>query len=284
MYGDLVSVIIPTYNRKNIIKRAIDSVLKQTYKNIELIIVDDCSTDGTMEEIQKYYNHIENLIYVINDTNQGAGKSRNIGAEYASGDYIAFQDSDDEWMPSKLEHQMRQISDAPEIGMVYCSYSFQTPDGRTLAYPSSELPLDALGENIYPFILVYPLIGTPTMLINKEKFIAVGGFNENLKSLEDYEFSVRFAYQYKIAYVNLPLVITHETSGGVNAQNIEKIITQCTILDIFYDELKYYGLLDLKLSSVHQRAKDFLCEKEFFHLLAQMEQEEYRQYAAGIEA
>ena len=100
----LISVIIPTYNRENTITRSIDSVLNQNYENIELIIVDDRSDDNTKDIIEKYTD--SRIKYIYNDTDKhGAGAARNIGIMAATGELIAFNDSDDEWLPGKLRDQ-----------------------------------------------------------------------------------------------------------------------------------------------------------------------------------
>lgn len=107
--NELISVILPTYNRKNTIKRAIDSVLNQTYKNIELIIVDDASSDGTLEFVSRQYGEDERITYIINEENLGPSGARNVGVANAKGSWIAFQDSDDEWHMDKLEKQVSLI-------------------------------------------------------------------------------------------------------------------------------------------------------------------------------
>jgi len=97
----MISVIMPTYNRARTLKRAIDSVLAQTYSDIELIVVDDCSTDNTKDIVDKYSD--ERLRYVRLKKNSGACVARNVGIEKAKGEYIAFQDSDDYWEKEKIE-------------------------------------------------------------------------------------------------------------------------------------------------------------------------------------
>lgn len=122
-----VSVIIPTYNRAHLIGRAIKSVLNQTYKDFEIIIVDDGSTDKTEEVVKDFKD--ERVRYIRREKNKGGSAARNTGIKAARGEYIAFQDSDDEWLPEKLEKQMKafeamamakpviatKVSDLPEI-------------------------------------------------------------------------------------------------------------------------------------------------------------------------
>lgn len=126
----LVSVIIPTYNRIHTLPTSIDSVLKQTYENLELIIMDDASEDGTEEYVQGIGD--SRIRYRKSDINMGPSAARNLGAELAAGDYLAFQDSDDEWMPDKLEKQMELMLSDEELSLVYCEFGMYR--GRSCAY------------------------------------------------------------------------------------------------------------------------------------------------------
>ncbi|TAK34595.1 MAG: glycosyltransferase family 2 protein, partial [Saprospiraceae bacterium] len=123
-----VSVIIPTYNRAKTIERAIDSVLNQTFSDLELIVVDDCSTDFTVDVIKQYTD--ERLIYIRHENNRGEGGARNTGIRNSRAKYIAFLDSDDEWFPNKLEKQMPVIQESDsKVGIVYSHYIMQYEDG-----------------------------------------------------------------------------------------------------------------------------------------------------------
>jgi glycosyltransferase involved in cell wall biosynthesis len=116
-----VSVIIPTYNRAGLLKRAIQSVLNQIYQDFEIIIVDDASTDNTENVIESFKEH--RIRYIKHESNKGAAVARNTGIKFANENYIAFQDSDDEWLPEKLEKQMEIIEHAsPRVGVVYTGY------------------------------------------------------------------------------------------------------------------------------------------------------------------
>ena len=113
----LISVIIPTYNRRNVIMKSVESVLGQTYKNLELIIVDDASTDETYQLFENIYD--KRLKYLRYEKNQGACYARNYGVDHAVGEYIAFQDSDDIWHPTKLEEEMHLLID-DNSDIVFC--------------------------------------------------------------------------------------------------------------------------------------------------------------------
>ena len=142
-----VSVIIPTYNREATLKRAVESVLNQTYTDFELIIVDDGSTDNTRQLVENI--HDDRITYYYVKINSGAAAARNYGIERAEGEYIAFQDSDDYWHSDKLEKQMKVMESNPDIGFVYHIIKYNLKDDLCLIIPSSDIPLDKKMGNIY---------------------------------------------------------------------------------------------------------------------------------------
>jgi len=118
-----VTVIIPTYNRAHLIQRSVNSVLNQSYKNLELLVIDDASTDSTEQRISEIRD--ERLKYIRNKVNLGPSRSRNRGIEFSTGEIIAFQDSDDEWYRDKLEKQVDMLLKSPEdVAAVYCGMEF----------------------------------------------------------------------------------------------------------------------------------------------------------------
>ena len=125
---DLVSIITPVYNSKKFIKDAIESVIAQSYQNWEMIIVDDASTDNSMEIIQRYVNREYRIVLFSNDKNLGASESRNLAIREAKGNYIAFLDSDDRWLPNKLEKQI-ELMERENIAMSYSNYETINEDG-----------------------------------------------------------------------------------------------------------------------------------------------------------
>ena len=124
---DLVSVIVPTYHSKYL-SECLNSILLQTHDNIEIIIVDDCSNDGTIDIIKKYANEHGNIKYIINDINQGVGASRNTGIAMARGEYIAFLDHDDMWKPEKISLQIECLKSNANVKAVYCYCRFMNSD------------------------------------------------------------------------------------------------------------------------------------------------------------
>ncbi len=278
MYGDLVSVIIPTHNRRYTIKRALDSVRAQTYTNLEVIIVDDGSTDDTLSRIQKLYGDADWLTYIINDENQGAAASRNIGVDYAKGEYIAFQDSDDYWFPEKLERQMRLMDEHPEAGMVYCCMERRLGNVSDV-WPSKDIPMGTKSGNMYRTLLLSPMISTQTMLCRKQAFLSVGGFNANSKILQDYELSIRFSKHYDIVLADETLVIQYMTNKGISSHSDERFIMYVCIMEQYYDDLASMSLLDTKLEMVYQKACQCNKVPEYLACLQCSSHEEYRRFA-----
>lgn len=207
----LVSVILPTYNRAHTLSRAVNSVLNQTYKNFELIIIDDCSTDNTEEVVKNI--HDERIVYIRQSSNKGAAAARNTGIKIAKGDYVAFQDSDDEWMSEKLEKQMKVFeSDANDFSVVYTDMLRISSD-ETIKYWSS--PDLFCGKVINPLTNEYQVLnlGIQSVLIKKRCFDEIGLFDESFPRFIDLEFFIRLAKRYPFWHIREPLVKYYETEG-----------------------------------------------------------------------
>ena len=159
-----ISVVIPTYNRAELLLRSIKSIQNQTYMNWELIVVDDGSTDGTEQIISNLDD--SRIRYMRNEENIGAAASRNRGVSLAKNDYIAFQDSDDVWRCDKLQRQMEYLCENKEFDMVYCSFLKHYNDGRETVVPNKQV--GAREGNMHTTLLINNVIGTPTILMKKD--------------------------------------------------------------------------------------------------------------------
>lgn len=209
----LISVIIPTYNRKELLERAVRSVLSQTYRNIELIVVDDASTDSTKEMIEAIQD--ERVRYIRHESNLGAAAARNTGIRDAQGDYIAFQDSDDDWMPKKIEKQMGIFLDSsPETGVVYCGF-FRQRNGKKTRIPSKKITQKE-GDIFQSLLLGYYLVGTPSVIIKKEVFERVGMFNEDYPALEEWDLWLRISQDYRFQFINEELLVSYQTPESLS--------------------------------------------------------------------
>lgn len=271
----LVSVIIPTYNRRNTLKRCIDSVLKQTYRHFEIIIVDDCSVDGTMEFLETEYGAVADIdiVYIRNDRNIGVSASRNVGVSHANGEYIAFHDSDDEWYLDKLEKQMERFVRCGEnVGAVYSL--FYTNGTGSEIYPPSDVEMTYKTGSVFHTLLINSLIGMITLLMRKSVFIEIGGFNEQLNSLVDYELTLRIAKKYEIELVDEVLAVAYKSENSVNRRNGDKIITQCYIMNLYREELALSGLKKQKFEMVYHEACTYQCEEFFCSCIKQLSKDQ----------
>lgn len=274
--GPLVSVIIPAYNKKHMLKRCIDSVLEQTYQNFEIIIVDDYSTDGTMEFIEAEYGTVShiNIVYIRNDQQIGAAASGNAGVSYANGEYIAFLSSEDEWFSDKLEKQMSQFLKCDiSVGAVYSRYCLKA--NRAAEWPPTDMLLSWKSGYIFYRLLITSLVGMSTLVMKKSVFLELGGLNEQLSSLENYELTIRIAQKYQIILIDEILASVTEAGGhGRETQDKDKIVTQCFIMDTFSDALELAGLKQYKFESVYQEAGIYGCEVFFLECIMQLFQDE----------
>jgi len=199
---DKISVIIPTYNRANLLPRAIESVLRQTFKNFELIIVDDGSTDNTTEVVKEFLKKDKRIKYIKLNKNSGVpAHPRNIGIQNAVGEYIAFLDSDDEWLPEKLEKQMQLFTNSSNnLGFVGCNgIVIDEKNNKTTEYKILKY------EDIFKELLINNFISTSSILVKKKVFNKIGFFDENLKIGEDRDMWIRIAQQYKFDFISQPL-------------------------------------------------------------------------------
>lgn len=206
---ELISVIIPTYNRRGMISDAIDSVLAQTYECIEIIVVDDGSTDNTSELLQKKYRN--KIILIRREHRSNSAIARNEGTRYSKGTYLSFLDSDDVWLPQKLEKQYEIISKDQNIALVGGGCKYIGLDGDLLDTPATLPPKDFCYES---FCIRVELPGSGSNnLIRKSAFQSVSGFDEKLVRAEDMDLWIRLIEKYKVGFTDCPvaLIRLHDT-------------------------------------------------------------------------
>ena len=220
MSNPKVSIIIPTYNREDLIQRAIKSITGQTNQDYEIIIADDASTDNTEEVIKSIQN--SKIIYFKLDKNSGQCVSRNLAIKKARGEYIGFLDSDDEWMPEKIEKQTKvfENSEDPNLGAVYCGFI----EKDEVMDRTEIINRDNLKGDIYKNLLSGFCPSTPTMFLVKKSILdEVNGFDEGLPTFVDYDLWLRIAkLGYTFDYVDEPLIVKYEHAGEQIAKNLEK--------------------------------------------------------------
>jgi len=232
-----VSVIIPTYNRAYLFGKAIKSVLNQTYKDFEIIVIDDGSTDNT-EEITRGFKDKRVKYIKKYKKNRGISVARNIGIKMARGKYIALLDSDDEWLPEKLDKQINILqSESPEVGVVYSNLCYIDENGNNM---NRKLRISKKAEGyIYEDLLEKYCVSPPSsFLIKKECFNRVGLFDDLLSGQEDWDMWIRIAKYYRFTLIKIPLVKYRLHSNQIS-KNLEiKIITGKRILVKYANELE----------------------------------------------
>lgn len=211
MSKPLVSVVIPNYNYAKFISETIESVLAQTYANLEVIVVDDESADDSLEVLKKF----DGRITVIAQKNQGVSRARNNGAAKASGEFIAFLDADDVWMPTKIERQMQRFTEDGELGMVHCSMTYIDPAGNVCGENREGMEGDVSSELLKFDRGVVVGVGS-TSLMPKKVFDELGGFDHRLSTAADWDLSYRLASEYKIGFVDEPLVLYRVHSSNMH--------------------------------------------------------------------
>jgi len=218
MKSPLVSVIIPTYNRAHYLKLTIESVLAQTYRNLEIIVVDD-GTSGDLNEIlcKKY----PQIIYMKMKNSGGPSKPRNIGFQNSKGTYIAWLDDDDIWMPEKIEKQVRILDENSDFGLVHSYCKVIDEDGNLsdeiIGKPGS---LEVKHGDVKMRMAGNWTLMMPTPLIRKSVIKKVGYFNEQMPQAgEDVEYWVRCSFYTKFYYVDEALVNYRKHSGNISSKS-----------------------------------------------------------------
>ena len=223
-----ISVIIPTYNRKNTLPRAVESVLNQTYKPTEIIVVDDGSTDGTKEWFSEMYP----LVHYIYQVNSGVSSARNTGINSARGDWIALLDSDDEWLPDKLEIQVKLLQNNAELRFCHTNEIWIRNGVRINQMKKHQ----KYGGNIFKKCLDICRISPSSSLFHTSVIKDVGLFDESLDVCEDYDLWLRITAKYPVLFLDQPLIKkfgghTDQLSrvfGGIEQyriRSLEKILT-----------------------------------------------------------
>ena len=221
-----VSIILPTYNRAHIIEKAIQSVLNQTYQDFEIIIIDDGSKDDTKKIIRGFQEKDNRIKYIRFEENKGAAAARNAGIKMSKGEYITFQDSDDEWVIDKLEKQMKVIETSSENIVIYCG--FWRIDGDEKTY-IPDINISNREGNIHKELLKGNFVDTPSILLPKKNLEKIGMFDENLLRLQDWDLSIRLSKYYNFKLIDEPLYISYLLSDSISA-NDETFIPSIRII------------------------------------------------------
>jgi glycosyltransferase involved in cell wall biosynthesis len=199
-----VSVIIPTFNSSAYIAESVESILRQTYQDFEIIIVDDGSSDGTRRIIERYAGRSGKTIRCLYQNNRGPGAARNHGMRYAQGKFIAFLDADDVWMPAKLSKQVSVMNNYPDIGLVYCDNYFVDKERRVLPDSAHRHALPS-GDITLQFFYRYFMF-TSAVLARRFCIEQTGFFREDIFVGEDYHYFIRLCYGRMVGLVDEKLL------------------------------------------------------------------------------
>ena len=237
----LVSAIITTHNRVDLLKRAISHVLDQTYSNIELIVVDDASTDDTQEycEAQEF-----KYIRIDKSESKGGNHARNLGIENSHGEYIAFCDDDDYWLPTKIEKQL-QLIQKTDCKFVYSGRTAEiyNKDKTTLRdlIPDGNYKGDISRKILWeiPFI-------TATLFVERKLLVEIGGFDESLRAWQEYELSIRLAQHSPTDYISEPLAVYRVDVKDPNRLTNKYFIWRKSVNNILIKHKELYNKLRFK--------------------------------------
>lgn len=233
MYMPKVSVIIPTYNREKYIVETLQSVFAQTFTDYEVIVIDDGSTDNTSVVLKPY---LDRIIY-IRKPNGGQGSARNAGIKMAKGEYMAFLDSDDLWMPEKLELQVKYLDEHPDVGLVFTDYVVFSEDSPSHGLSpargeggqrrfSDELNKKCYSGNDLSFNILFRgnFIANLTVMVRMDCFECVGYFDESRELIggEDYDMWLRIAIRYKLGHIPEILAQYRVHGDNVIGTDLEK--------------------------------------------------------------
>ena len=246
-----ISVIIPTFNRKETLKRAIQSVVMQSYTPYEIIVIDDGSDDGTKEWLKDNFPNVK-YIYQMNS---GVSSARNKGIKFARGDWIALLDSDDEWLPSKLKDQANEIELNPAAKFLHTNEIWIRNGVRVNQMKKHK----KYGGYIFEKCLDMCRISPSSVLIKKDIFDEIGMFDETLKVCEDYDLWLRFASKYPVHFLDQPLIKKY---GGHSDQlsKVDDGIESYRIRSL--KKIMNSGILNKKQKTI---TKDVLVKKMYIY-------------------
>lgn len=212
-----VSVIIPTYNNAKYLPEAVTSVLGQTYKDYEIIVVDDGSSHNTREVVYRFVKSYLGRIKYVYQSNEGLSGARNRGIQEAKGKYIAFLDSDDIWLPGKLKEQMTVFADERKIDFICTKALVINADGQLMNY---EKPRN---KNVLSFenILMGNPVVTSTVILSKKALEEIGVFDELLFGVQDYALWLKAAQKLRMYFLNKPLIKYRVNTGSNMSNNLE---------------------------------------------------------------
>lgn len=225
-----VTVVVPTRNRAQLLPRAIDSVLRQTYPHWELVVVDDASTDETIEVVRSRASLDDRVRCRPLGTRAGAASARNVGIHEARGELVAFLDDDDEWLPEKLERQVAALDAAPAgVDLVHSAFFESDADGNEHVVGE----FSPRGGEAHAVLLRGNILGLSTIVVRRSLLERVGGFDERLPRLQDWDLWIRLAALTRFAFVPMPLARIHISPASISTDS-SALRSACEIIAAKY--------------------------------------------------
>lgn len=214
-----ISVIIPAFNAAETISRAIDSVRLQEMASLEIIVIDDGSTDNTYEVVKSLVRPGEMMRVLQMPQNGGVSAARNMGIREAQGKFLAFLDADDIWLPGKLKKQVAEIELDPEITLVSCNSKLISESGEYLKEGHVNRP-PVEGAEAWKTLLIYNFLPTPTVLTHRHLVVELGGFDEKLAVGEDLDLWIRLALRGKVRVLKEILIYYYDSTGSLMKRHL----------------------------------------------------------------
>ena len=258
-----VSIVLPTYNGERYLAQSIESVLTQTYENLELIIVDDCSTDGTPEIVRRFAERDGRVQVIRNAENQKLPRSLNIGFRQAAGDLLTWTSDDNFYEGNAIEVMARALDQNPDCGMVYCDMTCIYEDGVELRRPFMDM------EQFY----VDDVVGA-CFLYRRQVLETVGEYNPDLALVEDYDYWLRIRRQYEVLYIPQRLYQDRFHSGSLTMTKERKVAAQLQRMRLRH--------LDFLLDKVSESEKEVLFLDMWLHSSRDMWQLRCRFFPGGV--
>ncbi|MBW4651841.1 MAG: glycosyltransferase [Kaiparowitsia implicata GSE-PSE-MK54-09C] len=261
-----VSVIIPAYNAMRYLPATVDSVLNQTFKDFEMLIIDD----GSSDEIRQWTSYLlDPRAQLISQQNQGLPGARNTGIMHAKGEYIAFLDADDLWEPTKLEKQVCRFEQYPDVGLVHAWMEFIDENGK----PTGRIMRSDANGNAWKLLAERNVIACPSVMVRKSCFDITGMFDRSLRSVEDWDMWIRIAAKFPIALIAEPLAYYRQTPGSMskNCAVMEQsfyAVIEKTFQDV-PEELRYLKDRSIGYANLCLAWKALQCQESDFYQSAQ---------------
>jgi glycosyltransferase involved in cell wall biosynthesis len=258
-----VSAIIPAYNAARFLPTSIESVIRQTYDQWEIVVVDDGSTDDTREVVSSYAHRLGDKLRYVYQPNAGLPAARNTGIRNAQGDLVALLDADDIWLPTRLERSVAAMDADPEIGLVHGRFERVNLEGKHMDNLQPSFPVQHLSGRISGRIYTREVhLGCPTVTFRKSCIEKAGWFDETMRATEDRDLWFRIALHYKVGFINETIASYRVSAGSMSSDPERMFKWQTFFVEKHYKSGASGRLQRMQaLSSIYRERADGLYRK-----------------------